>query len=118
MKPPPSRAVTGRPPAPPPTPTWTFLTNHAHVLLCLSLDAEARVREVAERVGITERAVHRILAELEAGGYVTRERDGRRNRYAVHGELPLRHPIERHRRVREILALVAPRARAPARPTR
>lgn len=103
-----TRARPSPPPAQPPAPTWTFLTNHAHVLLCLSLDPEARVREVAGRVGITERAVHRILSELEGGGYVTRERDGRRNRYTVNGDLPLRHPIEQHRSVREILALVAP----------
>ena len=111
MKPPPAktRARPSKAPLPEPTePSWTFLTNHAHVLLCLTLDPEARGREVAERVGITERAVHRILSELEEGGYVTRARDGRRNRYTVHGDLPLRHPIERHRSVKEILALVAP----------
>lgn len=94
-----------KPPAPP---SWTFLTNHAHVLLCLALDAEARVRDVAARVGITERAVHRIVAELEEAGYVTRERDGRRNRYVVDEAMPLRHPVEAHRSVREILALAAP----------
>ncbi|MBS2031112.1 MAG: winged helix-turn-helix domain-containing protein [Deltaproteobacteria bacterium] len=88
---------------------WTFLTNHAHVLLCLARDPEARMRDVATAVGITERAVQRIVADLEAEGYVSRHRDGRRNSYEVHGDLPLRHPIERHRKVSALVALVRER---------
>jgi len=87
-------------------PEWTFLTNHAHVLLCIARDPEARMREVAALVGITERAVQRIVADLEEGGYVERTKLGRRNRYKVRGDLPLRHPIERHERVAALLDLV------------
>ena len=93
--------------APPPRPAvgWTFLTNHAHVLLCLAADPEARLRDVADRVGISERAVQHIVSELEAGGVITRERVGRRNRYAVHPDTRLRHPVEAAHTVRELLAL-------------
>ena len=86
--------------------TWTFLTNHSHVLLCLVQDPESRMRDVAERVGITERAVQRIVAELEAAGYLTRSREGRRNRYEVNGELPLRHPVEGHRDLNALVKLI------------
>jgi hypothetical protein len=104
---------------------WTFLTNHAHVLFCLAeRPDDVRVRDVAVRVGITERAVQRILGELEAAGYLERSRVGRRSVYVLHDRLPLRHPIESHRRVADLLALVfpsgAPRAagsRAALRPT-
>lgn len=85
---------------------WTFLTNHAHVLLCLASDPSARMRDVALRVGVTERAVQRIITDLEEAGYLTRERDGRRNRYLVRRDAPLRHPIERHRKVSTLIALV------------
>lgn len=87
-------------------PDWTFFTNHAHVLFCISLDPEIRLRDVADRVGITERAVQRIVTELEAGGFITRQRTGRRNSYVVHPNLPLRHPIESHRSVADLLALI------------
>jgi DNA-binding MarR family transcriptional regulator len=87
-------------------PQWTFLSNHAHVLLLLAKDPEIRLREVAEKVGITERAVQRIVADLEAGNYIERERNGRRNRYLIHPELPLRHPVEAHRKVARLLALI------------
>ena len=73
---------------------WTFLTNHAHVFLCLARDPEIRLRDVAVRVGITERAAQRIVADLDTEGYISTERVGRRNRYVVHPELPLRHPVE------------------------
>ncbi len=89
-------------------PDWTFLTNHAHVLLCVSRDPGARLRDVAEVVGITERAAQRIVAELEEAGYLTRTRDGRRNRYEVHPDLPLRHPLERDHMVGEILDVLGP----------
>lgn len=85
---------------------WTFLSNHAHVLLCIASETEIRLRDVAARVGITERAVQRIVADLEAGHYLTRERIGRRNRYIIHPDRPLRHPLESHRNVRRILELL------------
>jgi DNA-binding MarR family transcriptional regulator len=85
---------------------WTFLTNHAHVLFCIAQDPEVRLRDVAARVGITERAVQRIVTDLEGKGYLTVSKEGRRNRYQVHYELPLRHPIERHRDVKELIELV------------
>ena len=85
---------------------WTFLTNHAHVLLCIAREPEVRMRDVAQHVGITERAVQRIVSDLELAGYLRRSREGRRNRYEVQTDLPLRHPIERHERVSSLLALV------------
>jgi DNA-binding transcriptional ArsR family regulator len=87
---------------------WTFLTNHAHVLICVDQDADARIRDIAARVGITERAVQRILSELTEAGYLSAERDGRRNRYRVHAALPLRHPLEAHRSVGAVLTLGRP----------
>ncbi|QSQ20866.1 winged helix-turn-helix domain-containing protein [Pyxidicoccus parkwayensis] len=87
-------------------PSWTFLTNHAHVLLCIAADPGIRLRDVATRVGITERAVQRIVSDLEEAGYLQREREGRRNHYTVARELPLRHPIERHHNVSTLLSLV------------
>jgi DNA-binding MarR family transcriptional regulator len=69
-----------------------FLTNHTHVLVCLSRDPQMRLRDIAECVGITERAAHRIIAELEEGGYITRERKGRRNLYRFHPDAVMRHP--------------------------
>ena len=88
--------------------TWTFLTNHAHVLICLVGDPELRLRDLAERVGITERATQRIVAELAAGGYVSRTRVGRRNVYTVHLGLPLRHPLEQAHTVGELLGHITP----------
>ena len=73
---------------------WTFVSNHGHVLVALATDPDLVLREVAARVGITERAVQQIVADLEAAGYLTRERVGRRNRYTVHEQLPFRHPLE------------------------
>lgn len=87
-------------------PGWTFLSNHAHVLLCLARDPEVLMKDVASLVGVTERAVQRIVRDLEDGGYVTRERDGRCNRYRVDRTLKLRHPIEAHRSVAALLDLV------------
>lgn len=85
---------------------WTFLTNHAHVLLCLARDATARMRDIAAVVGITERAVQRIIAELEEAGYIEHVRKGRRNAYRLHAQLPLRHPIEQHRRISDLFRLI------------
>jgi DNA-binding transcriptional ArsR family regulator len=87
-------------------PSWTFLTNHAHVLLCIAGDPESRIRDIASRVGITERAVQRIIGELEEAGYLLIEREGRRNVYRVRDSLPLRHPIERHRKVAVLLEIL------------
>jgi DNA-binding IclR family transcriptional regulator len=86
--------------------SWTFLTNHSHVLLCLARDPEMRLRDVADLVGVTERAVQRIVAELEEGGYLLRSKQGRRNRYEIGLDLPLRHPIERHCKVAKLVAMV------------
>ena len=71
---------------------WKFITNHAQVLLCVAHDPEIRLREIAEACGITERAAHRIVADLEEAGYISRERIGRRNRYEFHAEIVMRHP--------------------------
>lgn len=87
------------------TPSWTFLSNHAYVLICIAGDPEVRMRDVAVRIGITERAVQRIVAELDAGGYLTITRHGRRNRYEVNGSLPLRHPTVAHRTVGQLVEL-------------
>ncbi|HSJ20316.1 MAG TPA: winged helix-turn-helix domain-containing protein [Nocardioidaceae bacterium] len=85
---------------------WTFLTNHGHVLVCLATDPDARLREVADRVGITERAVQQIVAELEQGGYVIKERVGRRNHYTVVRSGRFRHPVEEGMTVGAFLDLV------------
>jgi len=94
------------PPPPEPAPTWTFLTNHAHVLFCIVQEQEVRMRDIAQRVGITERSVQRIVDELERDGYIRRIPHGRRNRYEVRTDLPLRHPMERHQKVSALIALV------------
>lgn len=89
---------------------WTFLTNHAHVLLCVARDPDIRHRDVAERVGITERAVQRIVADLVDAGYLERTREGRRNHYRLNLDLPLRHPLEQGHDVGEILRVLRPEA--------
>lgn len=86
---------------------WTFFTNHAHVLICIAADPDIRLREVAERVGITERATQRIVAELEDAGYLRHERHGRRNHYQLHRGGRLRHPIEEHVTIGELLDFLA-----------
>ncbi len=85
--------------------TWTFLTNHAHVLIALTRDPTTRVRDLAAVVGITERAVLQILSDLEAGEVIRRSRHGRRNSYHVNPHARLRHPVEAHHRVGDLLAL-------------
>ncbi len=87
--------------------TWTFLTNHAHVLLAIASEPEIRLRDIAEEVGITERAAHRIVADLEEAGYLKVKKVGRRNEYTVRRDLPLRHPAERHHRIGELLKVLA-----------
>ncbi|MFA5884078.1 MAG: helix-turn-helix domain-containing protein [Acidimicrobiia bacterium] len=90
-----------------PMSTWTFLTNHAHVLLAIAAEPDLRLRDVAERVRITERAAQRIVAELEAEGYLDVRRVGRRNVYRVHRNRPLRHPAERHHKVGDLLQVLS-----------
>src|SRR4051794_41055823 len=87
---------------------WRFVTNHAHVLACIAEDPRGRLRDIAATVGITERAVGQIVTELEQAGYLTKTRVGRRNRYEVHGELPLRHPQHRHHTVGELISFLTP----------
>lgn len=95
---------------------WTFLTNHAHILLCISNDPTIRLREVAERVGITERAAQRIVADLVHEGYLTRARVGRRNQYEVNSHLPFRHPLENTNEIGALLGLLGDSgANAPGR---
>ena len=89
----------------PNAPPWTFLSNHGHILVCIARDPNIRVREIAQAVGITERAVQRILGELEEAGVISRRRQGRRTHYEIDGELPLRHPIEADHSVDELLRL-------------
>ncbi len=87
--------------------SWTFLTNHAHVLLCITRDPDLRMREIAERVGITERAAQRIVGDLVDSGYVSRKRVGRRNEYVVNPDVPLRHPILRDHEIGEVLGVLS-----------
>ncbi|RYG73951.1 ArsR family transcriptional regulator [bacterium] len=86
--------------------SWTFLTNHAHVLLCLSKEHHDTLREVAHCVGITERAVQRIVADLENAHIITRTRDGRRNTYKVNPDAALRHDLESHKTVGDLMKMV------------
>jgi predicted transcriptional regulator len=100
---------------------WDFLTNHAHVLLCVAHDSGIRLRDIASAVGITERGVHKILSDLIDEGYVTRERRGRRNHYMIKPELPLRHPLVQKQEVGDLLHVLlgperltnAPATRSP-----
>ncbi|GAB2583404.1 ArsR family transcriptional regulator [Paractinoplanes abujensis] len=87
---------------------WTFLTNHAHVLLAIAREPTTRLRDVAGAVGITERAAQAIVADLEAAGYLRRERVGRRNQYTIDAAGPFRHPAEAGHHIGELLALFAP----------
>jgi DNA-binding MarR family transcriptional regulator len=87
-------------------PSWDFLTNHAHVLVCVARDPGIRLRDIAAAVGITERAAHRIVSELVAEGYVVRERQGRRNHYEVESRLPLRHPLAEEHDVGDLLEIL------------
>jgi DNA-binding IscR family transcriptional regulator len=87
---------------------WVFLTNHAHVLLCVASDHEMRLRDIADEVGITERAAQRIVTELVASGYLTKRRVGRRNCYDVNPDAPLRRVSHRHHTVGEVLELLGP----------
>jgi Mn-dependent DtxR family transcriptional regulator len=98
---------------------WRFVTNHAHVLEAIASDPTVRLRDIAATVGITERTAAQIVHDLEQAGYLTKIRDGRRNRYEVHEELPLRHPRHRHHTVGELIRFLgAPPEPAPRRRAR
>ena len=91
----------------PPIAAFDLLTNHAHVLLCIARDPGIRLRDIASCVGITERAAHRIVCELETEGYLTRRREGRRNVYILHPEAPLPHELDRDTKLGDLLGAVA-----------
>jgi predicted transcriptional regulator len=91
---------------------WRFVTNHAHVLACIAADPDARLRDIATTVGITERTAGQIVSDLEHAGYLSKTRVGRRNRYEIHGELPLRHPQHRHHTIDELIRFLASPAEA------
>jgi DeoR/GlpR family transcriptional regulator of sugar metabolism len=96
--------------------TWRFVTNHGHVLTAIAADPDARLRDLAAQIGITERTAAQIVDELEQAGYLTRSRVGRRNHYDVHLDLPLRHPQHRHHTVGELIRfLQAPPDTGPSR---
>jgi predicted ArsR family transcriptional regulator len=88
-------------------PGWSFLTNHAQVLLCIAHDPGIRLRDIGDAVGITERAAHRIVVELAAAGYVSRRRDGRRNHYTIQSHLPLPDRLAREQKIGDLLATLA-----------
>jgi len=95
------------------TTSWTFLTNHARVLVCIAHDPGVRLRDIAARLDITERSAYGIVADLVRAGYIVKQRDGRSNRYQIQEHLPLPEPTSRERTVGEILALLAGDASAP-----
>ena len=86
---------------------WTFLTNHARVLLCIAHDPGVRLRDIAASVDITERSAHGIVTDLTAAGYVIKQKDGRRNRYQIQAHLPLPEPATQEPAIGEVLALLA-----------
>ena len=86
---------------------WSFLTNHARVLLAIAADPELRLREIADVVGISERRVHGIVTDLTDSGYLTKEREGRRNRYAIHAQRPLAQDLSDRSTVGDLVALLA-----------
>jgi DNA-binding MarR family transcriptional regulator len=88
---------------------WRFVTNHAHVLECIATDPNARLRDIATTVGITERSAAQIVNGLESAGYLTKTREGRRNTYEVHDQLPLRHPQHRHHTVGDLIRFLKER---------
>ena len=92
---------------------WHFLTNHSQVLLCIEHNPDTRLREIADLVGVTERAAQRIVKDLVDAGYVRRERVGRRNRYVVDPHAPMRHPAQSELEVGELLRLLQPQRREP-----
>jgi len=89
-----------------PSSHWNFFSNFAHILVCLAEDPHARLRDVAERVGITERSASRLVSELDRAGILTRVKDGRRNMYVIDTGQHLRHPLEAHCTVGDMLAFI------------
>jgi winged helix-turn-helix DNA-binding protein len=92
-----------------PTSSWSFLTNHAQVLLCIAQDPGIRLRDLGAAVGITERGAHRIVSELAEAGYISRKRNGRRTRYTIKSHLRLPDPIAREQKIGDLLAVLAGR---------
>jgi DNA-binding IclR family transcriptional regulator len=88
-------------------PSWSFLTNHARVLLCISHDPGARLRDIAASLGITERSAYGIVTDLAEAGYVVKEKDGRRNRYQIQAHLPLAEPATQQPAIGDVLTLLA-----------
>ncbi len=86
---------------------WTFLTNHTHVIVCLTRDSAVTVRSLALQIGITERSVQRILAELEEGGVIKRTKKGRCNLYEINSDFELRHPLEAHHTIGDLMRTLA-----------
>jgi predicted DNA-binding transcriptional regulator YafY len=86
---------------------WSFLTNHARVLLCIAHDPGVRLRDIAARTGVTERTAYGIVTDLAEAGYVVKQKDGRRNRYQIQAHLPLPETDSRERTIGEVLALLA-----------
>src|SRR5213082_214113 len=86
---------------------WSFLTKHGRVLLCIARDPGVRLRDIAARVGITERSAYGIISDLAAAGYAAKQKDGRRNRYQIHAHLPLHEPASQQLTIGEVLALLA-----------
>jgi hypothetical protein len=86
--------------------SWSFLTNHARVLLCIAHDPGARLRDIAASLGITDRSVYGIVIDLTAAGYVVKHRDGRRSRYQIQAHLPLPEPVSKEPAIGEVLALL------------
>lgn len=94
-------------------PSWTFLTNHAQALVCIARDPGIRLRDIGAGIGITERAAHRIVVELADAGYITRERNGRRNHYTINAHYPLPDAIARDQSVGELLAILTGLPKTP-----
>lgn len=90
---------------------WTFLSNHAHVLICLARNPGARLREIADNVGITERSAMRVITQLDEAGYLKRDKQGRRNHYTIALDATFRHPVEAHCTVEQLLEMVLTRER-------
>ncbi len=88
-------------------PSWNFLTNHAKVLVCIANDPGMRLRDIGDRVGITERAAHRIVTELGVAGYITRQRTGRRNQYMINADLPVHDPVARAQSIGRLIEVLA-----------
>ncbi len=90
--------------------SWTYLTNHAHVLLAIAAEPDLRLKDIAERVDVTERRAAQIVADLEESGVLEREKRGRRNHYSIRPHHPLRHPLEQHHEVADLLAAISHRS--------